>query len=339
MNSCRAPVGPMNHDMTPSSSQPRALVTGCAGFIGSHLCEALLASGADVLGVDCFAAFYPRAVKERNMLALREHPRFEFRELDLGYRRVIGLLDGVDLVFHLAGQPGVRPSFGGGFKTYVRNNIQATQRLLEEASRRPVDAFVYASSSSVYGEAPSYPTAEDSPLAPISPYAMSKFATEEIAKVYHRTRGVPVIGLRYFTVYGPRQRPDMAFARFLSAALAGQPLPVLGDGRQLREFTYVSDAVDATLAAAARGQAGAAYNVGGGASVSLEAVIALMEELFGRPLIRTHDRVPRGDVRVTQADGTLAEAQLGFRAAVSLEDGLAAQLAALRPSVFPAVAA
>jgi UDP-glucuronate 4-epimerase len=317
----------------------RVLVTGCAGFIGSHLSEALLAGGAEVLGVDCFTAFYDRAIKERNLDGARGHTGFTFLELDLGYRRMMGLLDGIDVVFHLAGQPGVRPSFGGGFKTYVRNNIQVTQRLLEEASRRPVDAFVYASSSSVYGSAPSYPTAEDSPLAPISPYAMSKSATEEIAKVYHRTRGVPVIGLRYFTVYGPRQRPDMAFARFLTAALAGQPLPVLGDGTQIREFTYVGDAVRASIAAATRGEAGSAYNVGGGACVTLNEVIAEIERLVGHPLTRTTDRAPRGDVRITHADGTLSEAQLGFRAGTALNAGLRAQLDAVRATFTPDIAA
>lgn len=304
----------------------RVLVTGCAGFIGSHLVERLVAGGHEVVGVDCFTGFYPRAVKERNLAAVRAEARFELRELDLGHRRVMGLLDGIDVVFHLAGQPGVRPSFGGGFKTYVRNNIHATQRLLEEASRRPVRAFVYASSSSVYGNARRYPTAENSQLAPISPYAMTKSATEEIANVYMRTRGVPVVGLRYFTVYGPRQRPDMAFARFLDAALGGRPLPVLGDGRQLREFTYIDDVVDVTLAAAERGQPGRAYNVGGGTSVALDDVIALLERLLGRALERTYDRAPKGDVRETRADGTLAARELGFAPATALEDGLAAQL-------------
>jgi UDP-glucose 4-epimerase len=302
------------------------LVTGCAGFIGSHLAEQLLAAGQRVLGVDCFTPFYPRVVKERNLARLVGHPRFEFRALDLGVRRVIGLLEDVDVVYHLAGQPGVRPSFGGGFKTYVRNNIQVTQRLLEQAARNPVAAFVYASSSSVYGDAEHYPSTEDDDLAPISPYAMSKLATEEIAKVYHRTRNVPIVGLRYFTVYGPRQRPDMAFARFFDAALAGRPLPVLGDGRQLREFTYVDDVVRGTIAAGERGVPGRAYNLGGGSAVTLAEVIARMESLIGRPLDRTYARAPRGDVRETRADGNLALRHLGFRPRVDLDEGLRAQL-------------
>jgi nucleoside-diphosphate-sugar epimerase len=313
-------------DPNPTAPPGRALVTGCAGFVGSHLAERLVADGVEVVGVDCFTDFYPRAIKERNLRRLLDEPLFTLRELDLGFRRVVGLLDGIDVVYHLAGQPGVRQSFGGGFKTYVRNNIHATQRLLEEASRRPVDAFVYASSSSVYGNAPVYPTAEDSPLAPVSPYAMSKTATEQIANVYLRTRGVPVVGLRYFTVYGPRQRPDMAFCRFFDAALAGRPLPILGDGRQLREFTYVADVVRATIAAAARGRHGQAYNVGGGTSVALEDVITVMERLIGRPLARTYDRAPRGDVHETRADGTLVSRDLGFEATTTLEEGLAAQL-------------
>lgn len=330
--------------MTPSPPSPtpaarRVLVTGCAGFIGSHLAERLLADGLEVVGVDCFTGFYPRAQKERNLLGLRDHPRFTLRELDLGYRRVVGLLEGIDVVYHLAGQPGVRQSFGGGFKTYVRNNIHATQRLLEEASRRPVSAFVYASSSSVYGDAPTYPTPEDSPMAPVSPYAMSKLATEEIANVYLRTRGVPVVGLRYFTVYGPRQRPDMAFSRFLAAALAGRPLPVLGDGSQLREFTFVADTVRATVAAAQRGRPGRAYNVGGGSSVVLRDVIALLERLLGRRLERKYDRVPRGDVFETRADGTLAARDLGFTPTTSLEEGLLAQLTAARAGLPPSTIA
>jgi UDP-glucose 4-epimerase len=178
----------------------------------------------------------------------------------------------------------------------------------------------------VYGDAARYPTAEDTPLAPVSPYAMSKAATEEIANVYLRTRGVPVVGLRYFTVYGPRQRPDMAFARFIDAALDGRPLPVLGDGRQLREFTYVGDAVRATVAAADRGRHGVAYNVGGGTSIALEEVLELLERILGQPLERVYDRAPRGDVRETRADGTLSERDLGFRPTTTLEEGLLAQL-------------
>jgi nucleoside-diphosphate-sugar epimerase len=308
----------------------RALVTGCAGFIGSHLAERLVGDGVEVLGVDCFTDFYARSIKEHNLERLRDEPLFTLRELDLGYRRVAGLLEGIDVVYHLAGQPGVRQSFGGGFKTYVRNNIQATQRLLEEASRRPVERFVYASSSSVYGDAPTYPTAETASPAPVSPYAMSKLATEEIANVYMRTRGVPVVGLRYFTVYGPRQRPDMAFHRFLTAALADRPLPVLGDGRQLREFTFVADVVRATIAAGERGCTGKAYNVGGGTSIALLDVIAAMQRLVGRPLHRVHGRAPRGDVRETRADGSLAARELGFIPDTPLEHGLSAQLEALR---------
>lgn len=321
-------MSPRRADKRLRKEPRRVLVTGCAGFIGSHLAERLLDMGHDVLGVDCFTSFYSRSVKEANLAAARAHPNFEFRELDLGYRRVTGLLEDVDVVYHLAGQPGVRPSFGGGFKAYVRNNIHATQRLLEEASRNPVAAFAYASSSSVYGDGVGGASVEDDDLAPISPYAMSKLATEEIAKVYHRTRGVPVVGLRYFTVYGPRQRPDMAFARFFDAALHGRPLPVFGDGTQRREFTYIDDVVTGTLAAARRGVPGRAYNIGGGTTVALTDVIDRIDAIVGHPLEREYERAPRGDVHETRADGARSLYDLGYSPTVDLDDGLRRQYAA-----------
>jgi nucleoside-diphosphate-sugar epimerase len=304
----------------------RALVTGCAGFIGSHLAERLVDDGAEVVGVDCFTRSYARALKEANLERLRCEPSFELVELDLATDELDGLLDGVDDVFHLAAQTSVRASFGPGYRDYVRNNVAATQRLLDAAARVPLLSFVYASSSSVYGDALAIPTPETEPLEPISPYAMTKAAVEDLALGAWRERGVPAVGLRYFTVYGPRQRPDMAFARFIAAALSGEPLELLGDGRQRRDFTYVGDAVDATCAAAREGEPGCAYNVGCGAPVELHAAVELIGELLERPLRVEFREHARGDVVCTAADTTRAERELGVCPSTPLPIGLAAQL-------------
>jgi nucleoside-diphosphate-sugar epimerase len=304
----------------------RALVTGCAGFLGSHLSERLVAGRWDVVGVDCFTNYYARERKERNLLLLRDEPRFTLLEADLGTAQLDGLLEGVDVVFHLAAQAGVRGSFGESFRDYVAHNVLATQRLLEQAAQSPVDAFVYASSSSVYGDAPGYPTAETTVRRPVSPYGMTKLATEELAAVYLRCFGVPVVGLRYFTAYGPRQRPDMAFSRFLRYALAGEPLPINGDGHQVRDFTFVADVVDGTLAAAWRGRPGAVYNIGGGSPVELIEAISIIGELTARAVRLAHSRASLGDPRNTGCDGRLAARVLGFVPRNALRDGLAAQL-------------
>ena len=315
------------HDQTPHA---RVLVTGCAGFIGSHLTEALLAQSIAVRGVDSFTSFYARETKKRNLAAVRNHPAFELHRVDLSRDPLDTLINGVDAVYHLAGQPGVRPSFGSGFARYVRYNIEATQRLLEECVDRPLQAFVYASSSSVYGENPVFPTPEDAPREPVSPYGMTKKATEDLAGVYFRTHGIPVVGLRYHTVYGPRQRPDMAFNRFIAQLLAGHPLTVFGDGQQRRDFTYVDDVVRATILAAVKGRPGAVYNVGGGTPVPLLEALALLGKIIGSPLDVQHLPAAPGDVRATGADGTLARRALGFSPQVPLRDGLTAQVAAAR---------
>jgi UDP-glucose 4-epimerase len=303
-----------------------ALVTGCAGFLGSSLCEALLACGHDVIGLDCFTDYYPRALKEANLARLRRAPAFALIEAEVGVAPLERLLDRVDVVFHLAAQPGVRSSYGEGLDAYVRHNVQATQRLLEAAAGRELSAFVYASSSSVYGDQELYPAREDAPVRPVSPYGATKVITEQLANAFWRSQGVPVVGLRYFTVYGPRQRPDMAFSRFLSRALVGQPLTVLGDGLQVREFTYVDDVVRATIAAAERGERGSVYNVGGGQPVALLDVIALLESLLGRPLELEFLDAGPGDPRRTEADVTRAARDLGYRPETPLAVGLAAQL-------------
>lgn len=303
-----------------------ALVTGCAGFIGSHLCEQLLEDGWEVRGVDALTDYYSPLRKAVHLEPLLPHPRFSFHALDLATDPLEELVRDVGAVFHLAGQPGVRDSFGASFATYVSCNVVATQRLLEAVSPTPPRTFVYASSSSIYGDAISYPTAETAPRQPRSPYGMTKCATEDLAATYFRLAGIPAIGLRYFTVYGPRQRPDMAFSRFIERALAGRALTVNGDGQQIRDFTFVGDAVAATIAAAERGTPGSVYNVGGGSPIALSGVIGILGQLLGTDLAVERRPAARGDVRCTTADTTRARHELGLCPQTTIERGLALQL-------------
>jgi UDP-glucuronate 4-epimerase len=304
----------------------RALVTGCAGFIGSHLVESLLGDGVEVVGIDCFNENYPAADKWANLAVAREYDGFTFVEDDLVTAAVEALLDGCATVFHLAAEPGVRASWGRRFDRYVHNNMTATQRLLEAAGPDPRRRFVYASSSSVYGDAEQLPTREDATPQPLSPYGVTKLAAEHLFKLYHAEHGVDAVALRYFSVYGPRQRPDMAFRRFCEAAIDGRPIEIFGHGRQTRDFTFVADIVAATRAAArADGIAGEVFNVGGGARVSLNSTLERLSGVAGRPLdVR---RCPRedGDVLHTGADISRARARLGFELSTSLDDGLAAE--------------
>jgi UDP-glucose 4-epimerase len=312
------------HEVT---TNKRALVTGCAGFLGSHLSETLIDQGWTVTGIDCFTDYYSPVIKRGNLLRLMDEPRFTLHEVDLSIDPLDDVVDGVDKVFHLAAQAGVRGSFGTGFETYVRNNITASQRLLEAAVRRDVSTFVYASSSSVYGDAAVAPTDEGVARHPVSPYGMTKVATEELAGVYSRTHGMPTVGLRYFTAYGPRQRPDMAFSKFITAGLLGEPITVNGDGRQMRDFTFVSDVVEATISAAhLEGSDASVFNVGGGSSVALVDVIDYIGQVLGRPLIVEHVQRQIGDARNTAADLTRAAADLGYRPKVDLEAGITAHI-------------
>jgi UDP-glucuronate 4-epimerase len=307
----------------------RYLVTGSAGFVGSHLAEALLEGGHEVVGVDAFTDYYARDVKEANLERAWAQPGFTFVERDLAEGELEPLVEGMDGVFHLAAQPGVRGSWGDTFAIYVRENILATQRLFEAAARANV-GVVMASSSSVYGNAEEYPTREDTSPRPISPYGVSKLACESLAQTYSESSGLDVVALRYFTVYGPRQRPDMAFSRIIAALLGDRPFRVFGTGEQSRDFTYVDDAVAATLAAMNGRRGSAVYNVGGGSETNLGRVVALCEELAGRSLDVRHEPAVAGDVRRTAADTSLIRAELGWSPRTSLEEGLAAQLAAAR---------
>ena len=310
-----------------------AVVTGCAGFIGSHLTESLLEDGHTVLGVDCFNDNYPRADKYRNLARAGGHERFRLLTADLVSADADALLEGADVVFHLAGEPGVRASWGPRFDRYTHHNVQATQRLLEAARETGVK-FVYASSSSVYGDALTLPTHEDEAPRPLSPYGVTKLAAEHLCVLYGEEHGVDTVALRYFSVYGPRQRPDMAFRRFCEAIHAGEPIEVFGDGRQTRDFTYVGDIVDATRAAAqADTPTGRVYNIGGGNRTSLRCALEVLAGIAGRPLdIRHHGR-ESGDVMDTGADTTRAERELGFSPRTSLADGLAAELEWVRAPV------
>jgi nucleoside-diphosphate-sugar epimerase len=312
----------------------RALVTGCAGFIGSHLADSLVADGHTVVGADCLLGNYPAADKLANLEGLAALPAFALVRTDLSSDPLERLVDGCDAVFHLAGQPGVRTSWGGRFASYVRNNVVATQRLLEAARGVPGLRFVYASSSSVYGDAARLPTPEATAPAPVSPYGVSKLAGEQLVETYRAAFGIDAVVLRYFSAYGPRQRPDMAFHRFCRAAVAGEPVVVFGDGRQTRDFTYVDDIVGATRAAAATpGAAGATLNVGGGERISVNDALRVLGDLLGRPLDVRHVAWERGDVQDTGADIRRAGDVLGFHPATPFDEGLGRELEWVRARV------
>ena len=299
-------------------------MTGAAGFIGSHLVERLLAEGAAVTGVDCFTDYYDPALKRANLAAALAHPRFRLLEHDLAAADLAVLPD-VQVVFHQAAQAGVRASWGADFATYVHHNMVATQRLLERYKGAPLERFVYASSSSVYGEAERYPTDEMQVPRPYSPYGVTKLAGEHLALLYARNFGVPSVALRYFTVYGPRQRPDMAFHRFCRAMLAGEPITVYGDGRQSRDFTFIDDAIEANMRAWRHAMAEGVYNVGGGSQVEVLEAIRILEETLGMKATLAFEPRQPGDPLRTRADASRIRTGLGFAPAVNIRQGLAAE--------------
>ena len=302
-------------------------MTGCAGFIGSHLIDALVTDEHEVLGIDAFTDYYPRVVKEANLAEARSWSSFSLVEADLADAPLGALLAGADGVFHLAGQPGVRNSWGASFEAYVRHNILASRRVFEAAARAGV-RVVHASTSSVYGESEVHPTPEDAAPHPLSGYGVTKLAAEQLAGAYAFSHGLDVVILRYFSAYGPRQRPDMAFARIATALVEGTPFEIYGSGEQARDFTYVADVLEATRAAMERAPSGAVYNVGGDEVVSLLEAIGLLEALAGRRLDARQGGAAIGDVRRTSADTSRIRAELGWRPSTSLADGIAAQLRA-----------
>jgi nucleoside-diphosphate-sugar epimerase len=314
----------------------RVVVTGCAGFIGSHLCEALLALGCRVTGVDSFNDYYDPAQKREHVTGFADHPGFTLREANLLDLDPVELLAGARAVFHLAAQAGVRASWGASFELYTSWNVLATQRLLEACLdprvRGDLVRFVYSSSSSVYGDQRALPVGEDVPPAPRSPYGVTKLAAEHLCVLYTDSFGVPTASLRYFTVYGPRQRPDMAFRKYIERALDGEAFQVYGDGRQTRDFTYVDDAVRANLLALHAAEPGPVYNVGGGTRIALRDALDLLQGLLQRAVpgveaTVVHRDAARGDVRDTYADRTRIEAGIGYRPTVAFEEGLAREVA------------
>jgi nucleoside-diphosphate-sugar epimerase len=315
----------------------KALVTGVAGFIGSHLASELLQRGAEVTGIDCFTDYYPRPIKEANLAVNAGTPGFRFVEASLEDADLAPLLDGRTHVFHLAAQAGVRKSWGRDFRIYTALNVDATQRLLEACVGLPLHRVVYASSSSVYGDNVSIPMREDALPQPVSPYGVTKLAAEQLCYLYFVNHRVPTTSVRYFTVYGPRQRPDMAFHKFLKAAIHGEPITLYGDGEQTRDFTYVSDAVAATIAAGEKGVPGRAYNIGGGSRVSVNQLFDVIQRVAGRPLTIRREPQQKGDMRDTFADTTLAKTDLGFRPSVTLEQGIEAEYRwlASAPALMP----
>ena len=312
----------------------RALVTGCAGFIGSHLTESLLADGETVVGIDCFNDNYGRPQKLGNLSRATDWEAFEFIPIDLARGDLFDLVEECDLVFHLAAEPGIRPSWGDRFEHYVRNNLLATQHLLEAARAAPEKRFVYTSSSSIYGQGETFPTPEDVTPRPFSPYGVTKLGGEHLCDLYHRNHGVSAVTLRLFSVYGPRQRPDMAFNIFCRAALDGSRITVFGDGRQTRDFTYVADVVIALrLAADAPGLEGEVMNIAGGSHVSVNDAISLIGNLAERRLEVAYQEHRHGDVRDSRADTRRAGELLSFAPATPLTEGLAAEFEWIRDSL------
>jgi nucleoside-diphosphate-sugar epimerase len=305
----------------------KALVTGAAGFVGSTLAKRLLGDGHDVIGIDLLTDYYDVGIKEANLSGIPAE-RFDFRRQDINTADLDALLAGVDVVFHQAGQPGVRKSWGQDFGVYLDANVRATQALLEAAKRSgSLRRFVYASSSSVYGDAERFPTLESDRPQPLSPYGVTKLAAEHLCSLYAANFGVPTVSLRYFTVYGPGQRPDMAFTRFVRAAVRGETINIYGTGEQIRDFTFVDDIVEANVRAAlAEVASGSVFNVAGGSNISVNGVLSLLQELNGAALdVRYVDRVA-GDVQRTGGSTRAIEAALGWKAEIALDEGLARHL-------------
>jgi len=300
----------------------RILVTGAAGFIGSHLCKKLIRESTHIVAIDAFTDFYPRKLKENNIRPLLKHPNFELIPQDLLDVDLNKIVDKIDVVFHLAAQAGVRTSWGSDFSIYTRNNIDATQRLLEAAKTSSIKKFIYASSSSVYGLSPKLPWTETSTLHPYSPYGVTKLAAENLCFLYYKNYGIPCVSLRFFTVYGPGQRPDMAFHKFFKSISENREITVFGDGQQTRDFTYIDDIIKANLSSIENGKAGETYNLGGGTQRKLIDIIPVLEEISRKKVKIRYVAGQKGDVRHTFADIQKAKDDLKYTPEITLEEGL-----------------
>jgi len=305
-------------------------VTGVAGFIGSHLAEELIKRGHKVIGIDSFTDYYPRTIKEVNIRNLIKSQNFNFLERDILDLDLVRLMKGVDAIFHEAAQPGVRKSWGANFSTYVRDNILSTQALLEAAKKSSLRYFVHASSSSIYGNSETYPTKENTIPKPISPYGVTKLACEHLCSAYLNGFGLPVTILRYFTVYGPRQRPDMAFNRFIQSMLIDESITVYGDGLQTRDFTFVSDVVEANMLILENEIYDGIFNIGCGTRATINDVIEILKNLTGKDIDVEHTNSEKGDMKHTCADITRARRILKFRPKIGIREGLSREIEWLR---------
>ena len=308
----------------------RYLVTGTAGFIGSYIAKALLDRGDEVIGIDCFTDHYPRRVKEDRIRPLMDYRNLEFIEDNILNADLPSLVERVDVIIHEAAQPGVRSGWDDSFEIYSRNNIEATQKLLYAAKDADIRKFVFASSSSVYGDAEEMPTREDSPTRPLSPYGITKLTCEHLCRIYWKYFGVPTIVLRHFTVFGPKPRPDMAHTIFTRAILSGEQIKIYGDGEQSRGFTYVSDIVDATISAAESQIENEIFNIGGGVTATINEMIGILEEITGKKANLTYTESWRGDARHTYPDISKAERMLGYQPKVGLKEGLVEVVQSIR---------
>lgn len=307
----------------------KVLVTGACGFIGSHLCEELLSKGNRVIGIDAFRDYYSEAIKRKNIEKALEEKEFTLVEKDILDLNFVG--DEIEYIFHAAAQPGVRASWGKSFDVYVRDNVLATQHLLELCKEhKNLRKFVYSSSSSIYGDAEAFPTPEDAIPKPVSPYGVTKLSGEHLCQLYHLNYGISTVSLRYFTVFGPRQRPDMAFHKFIRAILEGGVIEVYGGGEQSRDFTYVRDVIWANLLAMERSTEHSVFNIGGGNQATVNEVIEILQELIGKKAKVSYKEKAKGDVKDTKADTTRAKKELVFEPGFSLEDGLVREIEWIR---------
>lgn len=308
----------------------KAIVSGAAGFIGSHLSEELVNRGYEVVGIDSFLDYYPRWIKEMNLSSLQGNANFRLIEKNLLDVEWPAVLDGADVFFHLAAQAGVRASWSKNFVVYTKNNIEATQRILEEAKNAKLRKFVFASTSSIYGDTEEIPMKEETLTRPVSPYGVTKQAAEGLCYLYWKNFGVPCVSLRYFTVYGPRQRPDMAFYRFILSTLENRAITIFEDGYQTRDFTFVRDIVQGTILAAEKGHEGKVYNLGGGSRISVRDVLQILEEVTGRHPEVVYTEKQKGDMRHTFASTELAQRDFGYSPTVKPPEGLQAEYRWLR---------